>query len=175
MGGEHGELEKQIEAMRREIRSLHGSGKPWYMRSPFKETIAHALSVTTAVGIGLVVHKWTGAPVVIEAKNVPAASASELVATAALRSAEMVREAVDDAGPSESAPAAAVAVVRATPPKARLTSPPAAPAAGGESLVSRRAAADPIAVLPAVKRAAAAPAAAAAPPPPAAMRLDGVR
>jgi len=63
------------EEIRQEIqrltRAVHGIGKPWYARSPFKEAVAHALSVVTAVGLGLLVHKWTGAPVVIEAKNAP--------------------------------------------------------------------------------------------------------
>jgi hypothetical protein len=60
------ELHEEIKNLRKELR---GVGKPWYVRSPFKEIIAHAATATTAVGLSLVVHKWTGAPVVIEAKN----------------------------------------------------------------------------------------------------------
>ena len=63
---ENDELHQQIQSLRRE---LHGVGKPWYERSPGKEIVAHAAAITTAVGIGLVVHKWTGGAVVIEAKH----------------------------------------------------------------------------------------------------------
>src|SRR6202161_3249755 len=67
------ELQREIQNLRRELR---GEGKPWYVKSPFKEILTHAAAVTTAVGIGLVVHKWTGEPITIEAKNVPAAEPS---------------------------------------------------------------------------------------------------
>jgi hypothetical protein len=67
------ELQREIQNLRKELR---GEGKPWYAKSPFKEILTHAAAVTTAVGIGLVVHKWTGEPITIEAKNAPAESAA---------------------------------------------------------------------------------------------------
>jgi hypothetical protein len=58
--------------LRQAIRdAVRGEGKPWYAQSPVKEILAHAAAITTAVGIGLVVHKWTGDAVVIESKNAP--------------------------------------------------------------------------------------------------------
>jgi len=69
------DLHEAINTLRREIHTLHGIGRPWYSRSPFKEIIAHGAAVVTAVGLGLIIHKWTGAPVVIEAKNAPSPTA----------------------------------------------------------------------------------------------------
>ena len=108
------ELQREIQNLRKELR---GEGKPWYVKSPFKEILTHAAAVTTAVGIGLVVHKWTGEPITIEAKNVPAATESPAV-TAAVYAVREIDVTVDeDAGAAMPAPAPApVAVAVAVAP-----------------------------------------------------------
>ena len=90
------ELQREIQNLRKELR---GEGKPWYAKSPFKEILTHAAAVTTAVGIGLVVHKWTGEPITIEAKNVPAAepSAASVVIPSTLADSVYLIE-LEDAG-----------------------------------------------------------------------------
>ena len=90
---ENDELHQQIQSLRRE---LHGVGKPWYERSPGKEIVAHAVAVVTAVGLGLLVHKWTGAPVVIEAKNAP--SPTEAPATVVAYTVRETDIVLEDAG-----------------------------------------------------------------------------
>lgn|GEM_PF-1768178 len=94
------------EEIRKLSRSLHGVGKPWYARSPWKEIVAHAAAVVTAVGIGLVVHKWTGAPVVIEAKNAAPAAASIAEITSAMDRVEIELALLDAAAPVSTAVAA---------------------------------------------------------------------
>lgn len=57
----------------RELRKGH-QRRRWYEREPATTVFAHASTLVLAVGIGFFLHKCTGEPIVIEAKNAPAPS-----------------------------------------------------------------------------------------------------
>lgn len=116
--------------------AVRGVGKPWYARSPGKDVVAHLATLATAVGIGFVIHRWTGGAVVIEAKNVPvvedALSRGVEAVPAASASAVAVSE-LPDASPAAAAVAAApTAARRDRKPTLTVQGPElaAAPAAG---------------------------------------------
>jgi hypothetical protein len=72
----------------------------WYAESPWKEILAAVAGVTTAAGLGLVIHKWTGGAVTIEVKNEVEAGALPAAAPATA----IAEGPVETAAPPEATP-----------------------------------------------------------------------
>lgn len=130
------ELRDTIRKLDETVQRLHGAGKPWYARSPFKEAIAHAFAVAMAVSIGVVIHRKTGEPIVIEAKNAPPAEPLPVQAAvqAASVAAIVAYDVVPDAAPTVAAAAPVVSKRVKAKPVPNLqdllaAAPAAAPAA----------------------------------------------
>lgn len=116
-------VEELLSEVRNELQLLRTARK-WYERSPWRESIAHGMTLCLATGIALVIHYKTGEPVTLEAKSAPVPREEAAPAAATPRPADIERIKQQLADQQEPAKA------EGKPPEkgAKRRAPPAAPA-----------------------------------------------